>query len=243
MTHSVWLHLRRGDTPFFAFLRRKAFFLLNPEVPVPLFLLPLIRPLFTLHWTVWRVIRTVIAVCYNSPLFRSRCESAGRGLFVWLLPHVKGHTRIYVGDHLTIHGKIGITSGRICDQPTLRIGNNVTIGHMVSFIVNREIVLEDGVLVAGRCTLADSDGHPRDSQLRALGLPPAEQDIKPVRICRNAWIGEGAQIRKGVTIGEGAIVGAAAVVLKDVPPNCIVIGNPAKVVGFSGRGNEARSEQ
>ena len=53
---------------------------------------------------------------------------------------------------------------------------------------------------------------------------------KPVRIGRNAWIGAGATILPGVTIGDNAVVAAGAVVTKDVEPNTIVGGNPAKFI-------------
>jgi len=52
----------------------------------------------------------------------------------------------------------------------------------------------------------------------------------PVHIGRNAWIGVGAIILPGVTIGENAVVAAGAVVTKDVAPNTIVGGNPAKLI-------------
>jgi acetyltransferase-like isoleucine patch superfamily enzyme len=47
---------------------------------------------------------------------------------------------------------------------------------------------------------------------------------------RGAWIGDSAIVCKGVRVGENSIVGAGAVVTKDVPPNVIVAGNPARVV-------------
>ena len=53
---------------------------------------------------------------------------------------------------------------------------------------------------------------------------------KSVHICRNAWIGAGATILPGVTVGENAVVAAGAVVTKDVAPNTIVGGNPAKLI-------------
>jgi len=235
MLEPLLLRVKRGETPFYARLRRIALAILRPEVPVPRWALRFIRPLYALHWGLWRAMRTILAACYNGPLFRARCEATGKHIHIWLLPHVQGHTRIYLGDNVTFNGKVGITSGRTHDAPTLRIGHNVQVGHLANFIVNREIVVEDNVLIAGRCTISDNDGHPRDPARRALGLPPAPEDVKPVRICRHAWLGEGAQIRKGVTIGEGAVVGASAVVLTDVPPNCIAIGNPAKIVGFAGQ--------
>ena len=53
---------------------------------------------------------------------------------------------------------------------------------------------------------------------------------KPVHIGKNAWIGAGATILPGVTVGDNAVVGAASVVAKDVAPDTIVVGNPAKFI-------------
>ena len=53
---------------------------------------------------------------------------------------------------------------------------------------------------------------------------------KKVTIKDNVWIGAGAIILPGITIGEGAIIGARSVVTKDVPPNVIVVGVPAKPI-------------
>ncbi len=61
-------------------------------------------------------------------------------------------------------------------------------------------------------------------------MSASDMICKPVRICKNAWIGAGATILPGVTVGENAVVAAAAVVTKDVPANAIVGGNPAKLI-------------
>lgn len=53
---------------------------------------------------------------------------------------------------------------------------------------------------------------------------------RPVIIGRNAWIGAGAMILKGVKVGDNSVAGAGAVVIQDVPPNCVVFGNPARVI-------------
>ena len=92
--------------------------------------------------------------------------------------------------------------------------------------------------------IADSDGHPREADLRAAGKPPDAKDIRPVRICRHAWIGNGCYIMKGVTIGEGAIIGANSVVISNIPPYSLALGNPAEVILRNfGRPSTARKAQ
>ncbi len=98
------------------------------------------------------------------------------------------------------------------------------------FSVNKEIVIEEDAGIASECYIADNDGHPVNAAARIAGAPPAAEDVKPVRICRRAWVGRGSIILKGVTIGEGAVVGAGSVVANDIPPHCIAMGNPARVV-------------
>jgi acetyltransferase-like isoleucine patch superfamily enzyme len=146
------------------------------------------------------------------------------------LPQVQGHALLYIGDDVQFSGSLGIFSGRFCDRPTLRIGDRSFIGHNVSITCNREVVIEDDVLIAANCRLSDYDGHPARLSARiSKGLPAAE-DIRPVRICKAAWIGSGVVILKGVTIGEGAVVGANSVVTRSVPPYCLAAGSPARVV-------------
>jgi acetyltransferase-like isoleucine patch superfamily enzyme len=53
----------------------------------------------------------------------------------------------------------------------------------------------------------------------------------PITIGKNCWLGAGSIILPGVSIGDGSIVGAGAVVVRDVPARCVVVGNPARVIG------------
>ena len=68
--------------------------------------------------------------------------------------------------------------------------------------------------------------HPTDADLRRAKWEAA----LPITIKDNAWIGGGAIVLPGVVIGENAIVGAGAVVTKDIPPNTLAVGNPARVI-------------
>ncbi|WP_230688968.1 DapH/DapD/GlmU-related protein [Micromonospora sp. WMMC415] len=53
---------------------------------------------------------------------------------------------------------------------------------------------------------------------------------KPITIGDNVWLGGGVIVLAGVTIGENTVVGAGAVVTRDLPPNVVALGNPARVV-------------
>jgi acetyltransferase-like isoleucine patch superfamily enzyme len=230
------LDIRRGSTPFHRAVRGVARRARRFSLPRPAPLRPLLRLLYHLHRNALRLFRHARAVLYYTPLFAGRCESAGRGLYVYSMPEVAGHTRIHLGDNVHILGKMAIASARVCDEPTLTIGDRVIIGHEVRFSVNREVRIEDEVFIAARATIADNDGHPLDPERRVRHEPPAEAEIKPVRIGRRAWIGHGAHVRKGVTIGEAAVIGASSVVLRSIPAYSIAHGAPARVVGFVPRG-------
>jgi acetyltransferase-like isoleucine patch superfamily enzyme len=105
----------------------------------------------------------------------------------------------------------------------IRLGKNVFINHACSFLDIGGITIEDDVQIGPRVNLT-TENHPLDPTDRTTLL------IKPIVIQRNAWIGAGATILPGVTVGENAVVAAGAVVSRDVPPNTVVAGVPAKVV-------------
>ncbi len=70
--------------------------------------------------------------------------------------------------------------------------------------------------------------HPLDPELRISGL----EFGKPVTIGNNVWLGGSSVITPGVTIGDNVVVAAGAVVVKDVPNNVVVGGNPAKIIKY-----------
>ena len=106
---------------------------------------------------------------------------------------------------------------------SIRIGKNVFINHACSFLDIGGITIEDDVQIGPRVNLT-SENHPLNPDDRKTLIP------NPIVIKRNAWIGAGATILPGVTVGENSIVAAGAVVSRDVPPNTVVAGIPAKVI-------------
>ncbi len=114
--------------------------------------------------------------------------------------------------------------GREEGQGRIEIGDCVLMSPGSRLSASDEIVLEDGVMLANGAYVTDSDWHTiYDRTVRA-------EKPTPVRIGRNAWLGDGSVVLKGVTVGENAVVAARAVVTRDVPANVVVAGNPAKVV-------------
>ena len=105
----------------------------------------------------------------------------------------------------------------------IRLGRGVFINHGCSFLDIGGITIEDDVQIGPRVNLT-TENHPLDPTDRKALL------LAPIVVKRNAWIGAGATILPGVTIGENAVVAAGAVVSRDVPPNTVVAGVPARPV-------------
>jgi acetyltransferase-like isoleucine patch superfamily enzyme len=131
----------------------------------------------------------------------------------------------------------------------ISIGNKTFIGGGTQIISAQSIQIGDNVLIAGQVVIQDHNSHSLDSAKRKNDIEYAVaryqnrpimtkswDDVvtKGIKIGNNSWIGMRAIILKGVTIGEKAIVGAGSVVTKDVPPNAIVAGNPARIAASLG---------
>jgi carbonic anhydrase/acetyltransferase-like protein (isoleucine patch superfamily) len=222
---------KRSNSPFARFLKRALFRWYHPALPpLPRVLMPGLRFLYHLHFFTILVFRWILTVFYRNPLFQSKCASFGRGVFIGGLPFVTGPVEIHMGDRSELGEDISILSGRIFERPQLILKEHAGVGMNTIIVVNREVVIEEHVVISWDCRISDSDGHPREADLRAAGKPPDAKDIRPVRIGRYAWIGNGSYIMKGVTIGEGAIIGANSVVISNIPPYSLAMGNPAEVI-------------
>lgn len=225
------LKIKRENTPVFRGIRAIARFFMRPVAPrIPNALRPILRLGYELHFGVIVFFRMLVNCLYRHPLFQARCVSVGRNVSIDNMPFVVGQSEIRIGDDVWIGGNVVIISGRFLDRPQLVIKDRAELGWNVQITVNSEVIIEEDVRVSYDCRISDSDGHPRQADLRAQNAPVNLSDIRPVRLCRHAWIGNGSHIMKGVTIGEGAIIGANSVVISDVPPYCLALGNPAEVL-------------
>lgn len=167
----------------------------------------------------------------------------------WLSYEFKSVGSIYVEKGFSLYGGEYITLGsnvtflEMCQltavsnyggrkyEPSIQIGDNCCFGRFNHITAINSIIIKDGVLTGQNVTITDNS-HGL-STWEDLQLRPNERIVHskgPVVIGRNVWIGDKATILPNVTIGDGSIVAANAVVTKDVPPFCIVAGNPAKVI-------------
>ena len=101
----------------------------------------------------------------------------------------------------------------------VKIGNNCKVEAFA--FIPPGVTLEDDIFVGPHACFTN------DKRPKAVGA----WECLPTHVKKGASIGANATILCGITIGENALVGAGAVVTKDVPPNSIVVGNPAKVIG------------
>ncbi|TNJ27326.1 Maltose O-acyltransferase (MAT)-like protein [Giardia muris] len=105
----------------------------------------------------------------------------------------------------------------------ITVGKNVFINSCCNFQDHGGVTIGDGAYIGHKVVFATLNHDLRPSHRANLYSAP-------IVVGKNVWIGSNATILQGVTIGDGAIVGAGSVVTKDVPPNTIVAGNPARKV-------------
>lgn len=129
---------------------------------------------------------------------------------------------------------LGVFSPFYCEYgENITVGKNCFINYNCVFMDVAPITLEDGVMIGANVTLA-TPAHPYLPDERIIkAYPDGFHDLeyaKPITLRKNCWISSGAIVSGGVTVGENSIVAAGAVVIRDVPPNTIVGGVPARVI-------------
>src|SRR5579864_2994704 len=144
LTDSFIRNVRRGETPFYALLKRVARRLLNPTAPrMPGWLKPPFRLLYEMRIGVIVIWNLLWNLVWRYPLFQSRCASFGKGVSIDRLPFVTGHVEIHIGDHVWLGGELKIASGGLVEKPRLIIGDHAEISWNVSIAVSKEVIIEE----------------------------------------------------------------------------------------------------
>jgi len=202
---------------------------MNFSVPAPrLITVPVLTLIVVIRSTYYFWMRVFIC----EPLFKAYCTSYGRNLHTGVFLHwVQGKGDIIIGDDVTLDGRSNIFfATRFCERPTLRIGDHSLFGHECAFTIGKEISIGKHCRFASQIAIFDSSGHPSEPVARMKGEPPSVDEVKPVIIGDNVWVGTNCIIYPGVTIGDNSIVSAGSVVMSSVPANTVVAGNPARMV-------------
>jgi UDP-2-acetamido-3-amino-2,3-dideoxy-glucuronate N-acetyltransferase len=147
--------------------------------------------------------------------------TVGAGTRVWHYVHIRSGAT--VGEDCNIGYGVYIDAGAV-------IGNNVKLQNRVS--VYRGVTLENGVFVGPNATFTN-DKYPRAITPAGEALSDEDWQTAATLVRFGASIGAGAVVLPGITIGRWAMVGAGSLVARDVPDQALVVGVPARHVGYA----------
>jgi len=125
-----------------------------------------------------------------------------------------------VGEKVWIAKRFCFDNGK-----NIHIGSNFTANFNLTILDIKEVYIGDNVMIGPNTTIT-TVGHPLSPKDRRAHLAQGSE----IRIGNDVWLGANVTILPGVTIGDNVVVGAGAVVTKDIPPNSLALGVPARVV-------------
>lgn len=174
-------------------------------------------------------------VLYEKKKLLSEFKKTGNGFRVAKDYFISNPKYIEIGDNFHVLGRFRMEAIEYYKNqrfiPSIRIGNNVSFNTDIHIGCINRIEIGDNCLFASRIYITDHDHG--DTSVEMLQISPELRPLiskGPVIIKNNVWVGEGVAIMSGVTIGENSIIATNAVVTKDVPPNTVVGGVPAKII-------------
>jgi acetyltransferase-like isoleucine patch superfamily enzyme len=182
-----------------------------------------IAPLYTRER--WRALSARARAEVWLRLYRARGSHLSWGIqpYFWEgRPVLRAPGQIVLGDQCRF--RAGPVRTRLITGPEgiIKLGNSVGVSYGSEIYAAQRIEIGDNSIIGGLVTIYDTSFHPIDE-----GTPVK---VAPVTIGRNVWVGRGVTILCGVNIASNAVVGSGAVVVKDVPANTLVAGNPAKPI-------------
>ena len=143
-------------------------------------------------------------------------------------PNIRGKVKLHIrgeavfGERFTALGEPTPVRIAVADGARLTIGDHVAINCGMSMDVWHDVRIGDKVMIAPNVTIIDDNRHEIE--------PGAKLYSGPIVIGDNVWVAGNVTILSGVTIGSGAVIAAHSVVTRDIPPNCLAGGSPAKVI-------------
>jgi acetyltransferase-like isoleucine patch superfamily enzyme len=166
------------------------------------------------------------------PFLKVQCLRYGPRLRTGNFVHwISGRGEIVLGADVHLDGKADIMFAVIFPElPRLEIGDRTYVNHRAGFGIARSVTIGRDVYVAGNVRFMDSPGHPLDPAERLAKRPPSPDQVRPIRVHDNVWIGTDVIVLPGSEIGEGSVIAAGAVVSGRIPPYSLAGGVPARVL-------------
>lgn len=152
-----------------------------------------------------------------------KCTRVGRWTRMSGRAYVVNRGEMVLGNQVLIHSDFARTVLVASRGARLEIGDRTVINYGSDISATACVSIGSDCLIGTHVTILDSDYHDPADHSR-------EPEGRPVTIEKGAWIGNRAVVLPGVTIGEGSTVGAGSVVMTNVPPRSLVMGNPARVI-------------
>jgi len=128
------------------------------------------------------------------------------------------NTKVLLGNNSFLYDSVNLYLDQ--ENASIIIGNNSYINRRSEICCKKSVEIGNDCAISWDVVITDSDYHNFMSS----------ESTKSVVIGNHVWIGAKSIILKGVNIGDGAVIAAGSVVNKDVPPNVLVAGSPAKII-------------
>lgn len=156
--------------------------------------------------------------------FRS-AQRLGARVRLWGVPAVSNQGRLLIGDRVRFASSVAKLEIGVGPQGTLEIGDNILINHGCSIGATKLVRIGDRCNIGTHVILIDNAFHELDPERRDQQPESAAVVLEP-----NVWLAARVIVLPGVTVGANSVVGAGSVVTRDIPPNVLAAGIPAKVI-------------
>ena len=152
-------------------------------------------------------------------------KALGPRVRLWGVPSVDNQGIMIIGDRVRLASSLSMLELNVGPAGTLEIGDRVLINHGCSIAATKLVRIGERCNIGSQCILIDNAFHQLDPD-RRNEQPPAA----PVVLEENVWLAARVIVLPGVTIGKNSVVGAGSVVTRDIPPDVLAAGVPARVL-------------
>lgn len=177
---------------------------------------------FLINWLLfWRLV-SLGTNMVKTKVYLRKCTEVGRIALTFGKPKIINRGKIRIGSLVRMVSNINRVLIDVDKKGELTIGNNCRING-ANISVHSKVVIGNNCRIAPHTIIMDGDHHDKADRLR-------KGKTNPIIIEDDVWLATRTMVLKGVKIGKGAVIASGAVVTKDIPPDTLAAGVPAKVI-------------